>query len=85
MLLSRLSALAAALSLVAGLKVEESDDGTEYTVYVENDDDFTVTIGESGSLSSILYRGTEYQSSETGSHIASGLGGVTMDYYVDGQ
>ncbi|KAL4820412.1 galactose mutarotase-like domain-containing protein [Aspergillus spinulosporus] len=58
--------------LVAGLTVTETDDGI--TVDVEGDDGFVVTIDSTGSISSLQYRGTEYQYSGTLSHIASGLG-----------
>ncbi|CBF75026.1 hypothetical protein AN3950.2 [Aspergillus nidulans FGSC A4] len=69
--------------LVAGLTVTETDDGI--TVDVEGDDGFVVTIDSTGSISSLQYRDTEYQYSETLSHIASGLGSdASVSYTTQG-
>ncbi|KAL4945690.1 hypothetical protein BDV06DRAFT_230156 [Aspergillus oleicola] len=67
-------------AMVAGLTVEETDDGI--VVDVEGDDGFVVTIDSSGSISSLQYRDAEYQYSETLSHIASGLGSDASTSYT---
>jgi rhamnogalacturonan endolyase len=70
-------------ALVAGLTVKETDDGI--VVDVEGDDAFVVTIDNSGSISSLQYRETEYQYSGTLSHIASGLGsGASVSHTTEG-
>ncbi|KAL5043355.1 hypothetical protein BDW71DRAFT_216323 [Aspergillus fruticulosus] len=70
-------------ALVAGLTVTETDDGI--TVDVEGDDGFVVTIDSTGSISSLQYRGTQYQYSGTLSHIASGLGSdASVSYTTQG-
>lgn len=70
-------------ALVAGLTVEETDNGI--VVDVEGDDGFVVTIDSTGSISSLQYRDTEYQYAETLSHIASGLGSdTTVSHTTEG-
>ena len=70
-------------ALVAGLTVKETDDGI--VVDVEGSDAFKVTIDNSGSISSLLYREKEYQYSGTLSHIASGLGsGASVNHTTEG-
>ncbi|CAG8275876.1 unnamed protein product [Penicillium nalgiovense] len=70
-------------ALVAGLTVKETDDGV--VVDVEGDDAFVVTIDNTGSISSLHYRDSEYQYSGTLSHIASGLGsGASVTHTTEG-
>ncbi|KAL3470856.1 galactose mutarotase-like domain-containing protein [Aspergillus californicus] len=69
-----------AAAAVAGLTVDKTDDGI--VVDVESHDSFVVTIDNSGSISSLQYRETEYQYSGTLSQLASGLGDDTSVTYT---
>jgi rhamnogalacturonan endolyase len=84
MRISAFSALASLLTaIVAGISVEEGD--SDIVVYAEDDSTFTVTIGSSdGSITSILYGGTEYQNSDNPTALASGLGSATVSYTTTG-
>ncbi|KAH8428609.1 uncharacterized protein LDX57_006305 [Aspergillus melleus] len=69
--------------VVAGLTVDETDDGI--VVDTESEGGFKVTIDSSGSITSLVYGGEEYQYASTGSHIASGLGsGTTVNHTTEG-
>ena len=69
--------------VVAGLTVDETDDGI--VVDTESESGFKVTIDSSGSITSLVYGGEEYQYASTGSHIASGLGsGTTVNHTTEG-
>lgn len=69
---------------VAGLAVDETDDGI--VVDTEGESGIKVTIDSTGSITSLVYQGEEYQSSDKGSHIASGLGdGTTVTHTTEGR
>ncbi|RKU47721.1 hypothetical protein DL546_001338 [Coniochaeta pulveracea] len=56
---------------------------SSYVVDSGNDNGFVVTVSRSDcSITSIKYRGTEYQYSSQSSHIASGLGSATVSYSI---
>lgn len=70
--------------VVSGLAVDETGDGI--VVDTEGESGIKVTIDSSGSISSIVYQGEEYQYSSTDSHIASGLGdSATTTHTTEGQ
>mgnify|MGYP003642189384 CR=1 FL=1 len=56
-----------------------------YTIDSGDSDGFVVAVSRStGDITSILYRGTQYQYQSTYSHIASGLGSATVSYTTVG-
>lgn len=68
---------------VLGISVTSSS--SSYTVNTETGDGFTTTISRSNcDITSLRYRSTEYQSSSTMSHIASGFGAATVSYRTSG-
>jgi rhamnogalacturonan endolyase len=71
------------LGVVTGISVDEADDAI--VVSAEDDNSFTVTIdSSSGSITSILYGGAEYQNADSESSLASGLGSATVSYTTTG-
>ncbi|KAK9770882.1 putative Rhamnogalacturonate lyase [Seiridium cardinale] len=70
-------------ALVTSISVTEGD--STIVVAAEDDSDFTVTVDSStGSITSILYGGTEYQNADSESSLASGLGSATVSYTATG-
>ena len=56
-----------------------------YTIDSGDSDGFVVAVSRStGDITSILYRGTQYQYQSTYSHIASGLGSAMVSYTTVG-
>jgi hypothetical protein len=75
--------LSLALSFGAqAISIDETDEG--YVVDTGSDPSFEVTIDSGCSITSLLYSGDEYQSSETASHIASGIG-ASVSYDTSGK
>lgn len=78
-----LGTVLACCASVLGITVTTST--ASYTVDAQTSDGFVVTISRtSGDVTSIKYRGTEYQYQSTYSHIASGLGTATVSYTTSG-
>lgn len=56
---------------------------SSYVIDSGNSNGFVVTVSRTDcSITSIKYRGTEYQYSSQSSHIASGLGSATVSYSI---
>lgn len=85
MLSSILSLILSWSACAAAISVTSST--SSYVVNTEGDDGFIVTISRTTcDITSLVYRGTNYQYSSTGSHIASGLGsGTTVSYSTSGK
>lgn len=73
------------LAPVLAITVDTTDDA--YTVNTDSGNGFKATISRSScDITSLIYRGTDYQYASQGSHIASGLGSsVSVSYTTQGR
>lgn len=76
--------ISALLAPVLAITVDETDDA--YTVNTESSNGLKTTINRSScDITSLIYRGNDYQYSSQSSHIASGLGSsVSVSYTTSG-
>ena len=83
-MLSSFLALLGFAATAFGITVTTST--ASYTIDSGDTDGFVVAVSRStGDITSILYRGTQYQYQSTYSHIASGLGSATVSYTTVGK
>ncbi|KAH9212763.1 Rhamnogalacturonase B, N-terminal-domain-containing protein [Leptodontidium sp. 2 PMI_412] len=69
----------------SALGISVTTSTASYTIDSGSSDGFVVAVSRSTcDITSILYRGTQYQYQSTASHIASGLGSATVSYTTVG-
>lgn len=68
-------------AFVHAITVNSTDDG--YTVDTGSSNNFVVSISSSGDITSLKFSGTDYQSEDSSSQIASGLGTATNVSYTE--
>lgn len=68
------------------LSIQVTESSSSYVVNVESSNGMTATISrKSCDITSLKFRGTEYQYSSSYSQIASGLGTATVSYTTSGK